>query len=242
MRANEDELRGLMISGLDGNAADHAALLRLLVPLLRSFYRRRASGGDDDIEDLVQETLIAVHTRRATYDRDRAFTAWLFAIARYKMVDHFRRGTPACSRSTAWKTILVAEGFEDASGARLDVDDLLGTLPPKQAQMIRETRIEGLSIAEAAEAERHRRIRRQGIGASRPQSADGADPGRRPMNTEDLIARLSHDVPPVPRHAVGRRLAAGILLGRAGVRRGWSCWRWASGPILTSRCTASRSG
>jgi AraC family ethanolamine operon transcriptional activator len=48
-----------MISGLDGNAADHAALLRALAPLLRAFYRRRWSGGGDDIEDLVQETLIA---------------------------------------------------------------------------------------------------------------------------------------------------------------------------------------
>lgn len=89
MRASEEELRGLMISGLDGNAADHAALLRLLVPLLRSFYRRRATGGADDIEDLVQETLIAVHTRRTTYDRDRVFTAWLFALQNDRSIPSF---------------------------------------------------------------------------------------------------------------------------------------------------------
>ncbi len=91
MRANEDALRELMVAGLGGDATAHAALLGVLVPLLRGFYRRRASGSDDDIEDLVQETLIAVHVRRATYDPCRAFTAWLFAIARYKMIDHFRR-------------------------------------------------------------------------------------------------------------------------------------------------------
>lgn len=152
MRASEDELRGLMISGLDGNAADHAALLRLLVPLLRGFYRRRASGAPDDIEDLVQDTLIAVHTRRATYDRDRVFTAWLFAIARYKMIDHFRR-VRRLQPLDELEDVLVADGFEDSSSARLDVDDLLETLPPKQARMIRATRIEGLSIAEAAEAD-----------------------------------------------------------------------------------------
>lgn len=151
MRANEDTLRGLMIDGLDGDAAAHAALLRLLVPLLRGFYRRRASGSDDDIEDLVQETLIAVHTRRATYDRDRAFTAWMFAIARYKMVDHFRRGRRLCPIE-GLEDVLVAEDFESATVARLDMEDLLATLPPKQAGVIRATRLDGLSIAEAAQA------------------------------------------------------------------------------------------
>lgn len=150
MRASEDILRGLMISGLDGNAVDHAALLRLLVPLLRGFYRRRASGNADDIEDLVQDTLIAVHTRRSTYDRERVFTAWLFAIARYKMIDSFRR-TRRLQPIEGLEDSLVADGFEDASSARMDVDDLLETLPDKQARMIRATRIDGLSIAEAAE-------------------------------------------------------------------------------------------
>jgi len=152
MKADEEELRRLMVSGLDGNAADHAALLRLLVPLLRAFYRRRASGADHDIEDLVQETLIAVHSRRATYDRTRAFTAWLFAIARYKMIDHFR-----CTRRLlpidGLEDVLIADEFEDAAAARLDVDELLDTLPPKQARLIRATRIDGMSVAEVAAAD-----------------------------------------------------------------------------------------
>ncbi|MBN8839832.1 MAG: sigma-70 family RNA polymerase sigma factor [Sphingomonadales bacterium] len=151
MKANEDELRRLMINGLDGNAGDHAALLRQLVPVLRGFYRRQAHGAEDDIEDLVQETLIVVHTRRASYDRDRVFTAWLFAIARYKMIDHFRR-VRRLQPIDGLENILTIDGFEDASGARLDVDDLLDTLPAKQARMIRATRIEGLSIADAAAA------------------------------------------------------------------------------------------
>ena len=149
MRANEDELRRLMVDGLDGNAGAHQALLRLLVPLLRGYYRRRANGSADDIEDLVQETLIAVHTRRATYDRERPFSGWLFAIARYKMIDHFRRRS-RLQPIDGLDEMLVAEGFEDASLARVDVARLLDRLPPKQARAIRDTRIEGLSVAEAA--------------------------------------------------------------------------------------------
>jgi len=149
MRASEEQLRAWMIGGLDGNAASHAALLRALVPLLRGFYRRRASGSDEDIEDLVQETLLAVHARRGTYDRDRQFTAWLFAIARYKMIDHFRRGrrlTPI----DGIEELLVADSFAEASDARMDIEGLLETLPAKQAAAIRATRIDGQSVAEAA--------------------------------------------------------------------------------------------
>ncbi|QDX26900.1 sigma-70 family RNA polymerase sigma factor [Sphingomonas suaedae] len=150
MRVNEQTLRELMSDGLDGDAAAHATLLRVLVPLLRGFYRRRASGGDDDIEDLVQETLIAVHTRRATYDRGRSFTAWLFAIARYKMIDQFRR-TSRLRPIEGLEDTLLADDFEDEAVARIDIEQLLGELPAKQAMAIRATRIDGLSVAEAAQ-------------------------------------------------------------------------------------------
>ena len=150
MRASEDELRAWMIEGLEGNAASHAALLRALVPVLRGFYARRLNDSGGDVEDLVQETLIAVHTRRASYDRNRVFTAWLFAIARYKMIDHFRRN----GRFVALGDLdtLATASFEDSSNAQVDVDRLLGELPPKQAAAIRRTRIDGLTTAEAARA------------------------------------------------------------------------------------------
>ena len=149
MTANSEQLRAWMVGGLDGSAADHAALLRALVPLLRTYYRRRARGNDDDIEDLVQETLIAVHTRRATYDRDRPFTAWLFAIARYKMVDQFRRGSRLVPIED-FEESLAVDSFAEASDARMDIDMLLDALPAKQSAVIRATHIEGRSISETA--------------------------------------------------------------------------------------------
>jgi len=149
MRADEDQLRRWMISGLAGHAGDHAALLAALVPLLQAFYRRRMRNAVEDVEDLVQETLIAVHSRRATYDPDRPFGVWLFAIARYKMIDHFRRRRQSCPIEDV-EELLVAESFEGASIARMDVDRLLDTLPAKQAAAIRDTRLDGLSVTEAA--------------------------------------------------------------------------------------------
>lgn len=149
MRANEEQLRTWMIGGLAGDATAHDALLRALLPILRSFYGRRMRGREEDIEDLVQETLIAVHQRRSTYDPARPFSGWLFAIARYKMIDSFRRN----GRFTAMEgleDLLADAGFEDASNAQADVERLLDTIPAKQAAVIRATRIEGLSTAEAA--------------------------------------------------------------------------------------------
>lgn len=149
MRESEAQLRAWMTGGLDGDAAAQAALLRALAPMLRAFFRRRLQGGGDDVEDLVQETLIAVHMRRATYDRERPFTAWLYAVARYRLIDHVRR----CRVSVPiddMEEILATEGFEDAAVARMDVDRLLSGLSHKQARAIRDTHIEGFSIAEAA--------------------------------------------------------------------------------------------
>ncbi len=149
MRESEQQLRAWMMAGLDGDAAAHAALLRALVPLLRAFFGRRMRDAEADVEDLVQETLITVHERRATYDRDRPFTAWLYAVARHRMIDHFRRRRTAVPLEDL-EEILVVEGFEEAASARIDVEFLLSGLSPKQARAIRDTHLEGFTSAESA--------------------------------------------------------------------------------------------
>ena len=149
MAKSEAQLKSWMLDGLDGDAAAHSALLHALVPLLHSFFRHRLHGVKEDVEDLVQETLISVHTRRASYDRTRPFTAWLYAVARYRMVDHYRRRRLSVPIEDG-DDLLVAEGFEEALSARMDVHSLLNTLSPKQARAIRDTHIDGKSVAEAA--------------------------------------------------------------------------------------------
>src|SRR6266404_4661596 len=94
IRSSEPDLRALMISGLDGDAAAHRALLERLSSQLRAYFKgqlNRLNRGPVEAEDLVQEALIAIHTRRHTYDRAQLFTPWVYAIARYKFVDYLRR-------------------------------------------------------------------------------------------------------------------------------------------------------
>jgi len=138
-----------MIRALEGDAAAYHELLRTLVPQLRAFLRRRISSADV-AEDLVQETLIAVHAKRLTYDRARPFSAWLYAIARYKLADHFRRSHRVSPEEL--NEDIAAPDFEVASQSAIDVNRLLDGLPPKQRNAIRATKIEGLSLVEAAEA------------------------------------------------------------------------------------------
>jgi RNA polymerase sigma factor (sigma-70 family) len=150
----ELRLRGLMVAGLSGQAGPYRQLLDELSGRLRAYYSRRVPPGLD-AEDLVQETLIAVHTRRATYDPGQPFTAWAYAIARYKLIDALRRGrlhlrAPA-EEADALFVPPGAPGSADAAMAVRDLERVMAGLAPRTRDLIRATRLEGLSVREAAE-------------------------------------------------------------------------------------------
>lgn len=90
---HETELKTLMLASRRGDAAAYRVLLAKLAPRLRAYYERRLTGvghGAEKAEDLVRETLLAIHLKRHTYDSDSPFTPWLHAIARYRLIDHLR--------------------------------------------------------------------------------------------------------------------------------------------------------
>jgi RNA polymerase sigma-70 factor, ECF subfamily len=146
----EARLKSLMLAGLAGDNAAHAALLKALAEALRRYYGRRLGRGAADVEDLVQETLIAVHVRRGTYAPDAPLTAWAYAIARYKLIDFYRREGRRRTAPLEAAEALFSEDDTEGWMAGSDLDRLLGTLEPKAAALIRHTKIEGLSTREAA--------------------------------------------------------------------------------------------
>lgn len=147
----EAELRSLMLASLDGDAAAYRKLLRASEQHLRRYYARRLHGAAASAaDDLVQETLLAVHSRRLTYDREQSFTAWLYAIARYKLIDYFRRSKIRQTVPIEDDDQFFAPDESEAALAKRDVDALLETLPERPAQLIRETKLEGASVEEAA--------------------------------------------------------------------------------------------
>jgi RNA polymerase sigma-70 factor (ECF subfamily) len=154
-RLNEAErrLQELLVLALGGDGAAYDRFLRALAGHLRAFLRKRLSGLPDDVEDLVQETLIAVHNQRHTYDPAQPVTAWLHAIARYKLVDLLRRR----SRHEAYNdpldddNELAAARDDHADEARRDVAVLLDQLPEKQRLPIVYMKLQGLSVIETAQ-------------------------------------------------------------------------------------------
>jgi len=146
--AAEAELKALMVAGLAGDAAAYRVLLTALCDLLRRYYVRRV--GQDEAEDLVQDALIAIHTRRATYDANQPLTPWLYAVARHKLLDHLRRKRVRSTISIDDAGDLFAEDESEAALARRDLDRLLETLPAPMQALIRQVKIEGLTMQEAA--------------------------------------------------------------------------------------------
>ncbi len=73
--ADEAALKALFLKGLAGDQAATRAFLTEAAALLRAFFRARLRGRTDDAEDLVQETLVALHTRRESYDPNYPLTA-----------------------------------------------------------------------------------------------------------------------------------------------------------------------
>ena len=140
-----------MVRSLAGDSVAYATLLRRLNGHLRAYYLRRLGPGRAaDAEDLLQETLIAMHARKSTYDTSRPFTAWVQAIARYKLVDHYRRTKRRAEEPLEDTDLMFSLQEANAAEAQIDIEQLLQRLPEKTRRLIRDVKIEGLSTAEAA--------------------------------------------------------------------------------------------
>jgi len=152
VREAEDRLSGQFARALAGDAAAYREFLAGLGALLRGFLRRRMERLPDDIEDLVQETLLAVHNQRHTYDPGQPLTAWVHAIARYKLVDFLRRrGTrQALDQPLDDEEEWLHAPESEAMGTKRDLAALLARLPERQRLPIVHMKLEGLSAAETA--------------------------------------------------------------------------------------------
>jgi RNA polymerase sigma-70 factor (ECF subfamily) len=146
----EARLKPLMIAGLDGEAPAWREFLKLLRPALHAYFNRRQFHGDADVEDLVQDALLAIHAKRETWRRADPVTSWCFTIARYKLIDHLRKSGRAKLVPLVDDLVLAHDGVEDGA-VRQDLDKLLHTAPPKQRALIEDVRLSGYSLAEAGE-------------------------------------------------------------------------------------------
>jgi RNA polymerase sigma-70 factor (ECF subfamily) len=152
LRNRERHLKSLFVAGQDGDGRAYRTFLSELSIHLRGYLRGRLQRQPGEIEDLLQEVLLAIHNGRHTYRSDQPLTAWVFAIARYKLTGFFR----ARSRGDVFNDSLddTAELFaepelEPAQASR-DLSRLLDDLPDRQRLPIMHVKLEGLSVTETA--------------------------------------------------------------------------------------------
>ncbi len=143
-------LRGrLMERAQQGDTEAYRALLDDVGPALRRFLARRMRD-TADLEDVYQETLLALHRARHTYEPERSFDAWFFGIAKHVAVTHLRRSVARARREVPGDGPADAvAGAED--GLELRLRRALDALPPAQKEALRLLRVRGLSPDEAAE-------------------------------------------------------------------------------------------
>lgn len=149
----ELRLRELLVQGLGGDAAAYHRFLKALSAHLRAYFRKRLFQRPDEVEDLVQETLLAVHNQRHTYRPDQPLTAWVHAIARYKLVDLLRTHAvhEALNDPLDDELEVFAASDTEAAEAKKDLGKLLAGLPDRQRLPIVHVKLEGLSVLEAAQ-------------------------------------------------------------------------------------------
>lgn len=150
---NSDAWPGLMMAAQAGDAAAYRRLLGEISPAIRAFLRSRLFN-PDHVEDVMQETLLAVHEARHTYRPEQPFRNWMYGIARHKMLDYFRKQRRQSAYEISDEDLVTflkdpANNPEEALSGQ-DLHALLAKLPERQQEVLRLTKIEGYSMAEAA--------------------------------------------------------------------------------------------
>ena len=148
MIADEASMAHMMAAAQRGDREMYRVLLGEVQLWLARYFRKRVPPAQ--LDDLVQEVMMAVHAKRATCDPTRAFYPWLAAIARYRWVDHLRK-VYRSAEDELGDHDAAEDSEEEAVMARMSLERLFVHLPDRQVEVIELVKIEGLSIAEAAE-------------------------------------------------------------------------------------------
>ena len=147
-------MAGLMRAALAGDEAAYAAFLRQGADAVRRIARRKlGSAAADSEEDIVQETLLAIHLKRHTWRASEPILPWFMSIARYKMVDAYRRRRIKVSVPIEdVAEILAAPIAEHPGSDSRQIERAVETLSEGQKRVVRSIAIEGRTIRETAAA------------------------------------------------------------------------------------------
>jgi len=146
-----------MRAAQSGDRLCYERLLRELIPFVRNLTRRHCRH-PQDLEEIVQETLLTVHRVRHTYDSARPFSPWLAAIAQRRAIDMLRRRKSVSGHEAAQPEALetfsapAANQELEAVHSHEEVQELLQHLPQRQREALESVKLREMTLAEASKA------------------------------------------------------------------------------------------
>ncbi len=194
VRGQEQNWSTWMCAARGGDALAYERLLAAIAATVRPAVRGRLGRmglSASDAEDVVQEVLIAIHSKRHTWDEARPFLPWVGAVVRYKALDAVRRLARERRRHVDtpvedWADFLPELG-QDPDRVSIDAERALAALSCREAGVVRAIALEGVSASETAvrfgikegavRVALHRGLRRLAMLAGVPADA-GAKRGR----------------------------------------------------------------
>jgi len=157
-QAVEEHLSLLMARAQQGDEDAYVTLLKAVVPRIRRLISsQRGFLPTADVDDLVQEVLLSLHSVRATYEPTRPFAPWLAAIVRHRLADAGRQYVRHGQREVAGDNLDVTFAAAATNTPTTEFGDAealthaIQALPPGQRQAIELLKLRELSLKEAAE-------------------------------------------------------------------------------------------
>jgi len=151
----EQEATALMIRAQQGDAVAYATLLTALASAARQYVRNRV-GDVAWLDDVAQETLITIHKARQTYDSQRPFAPWFYAILSSRMIDVLRKERRVGAREIATEAVPERVDVPVVHGDTGAVDPqvlktALKALPARQREIVTALKLNDESVRELSE-------------------------------------------------------------------------------------------
>lgn len=139
----------LMARAQAGDKAAYNQLLKAMVPAIRALVRKKIAD-DALVEDVIQETLLAIHRVRHTYDPRRPVLPWVAAIASARAIDALRQRSRQQEVQDDSALHRQAAEASEAEAGKDALNDCLGALPVRQRQIVESVHLREQSLAQAA--------------------------------------------------------------------------------------------
>ncbi|MFZ4714624.1 MAG: RNA polymerase sigma factor [Bacteriovoracaceae bacterium] len=148
-KMNDENLKILLLASQAGNKESYRQFLEIIMPIVE----KKCQHGvfkKDHVDDLVQESMLAIHKGLSTFDSNRPVIPWVYVIIQHKIIDYLRKSARNKEDSTGFEMDTIAEVKQDVTNESPKANDLIERLPEKLRQPLYLTKVKGYSTAEAA--------------------------------------------------------------------------------------------